>query len=115
MIGTIISIAVLAVAVVATLAEYWQEITCWIKACIQAVKAFVEGILIGFKVFIERLDNGLKEISKHYSKDGNQWFETTKTRKISTDEVPSDILAQAQYYRETDITDEYNEQLKLAQ
>lgn len=117
MLGTIISVvafAAAAVTVVATLAEYWQQIVSWLDQCIKTVKKIVEGVVYGFKVFVQKTGEAIKEISKHYSKDGDQWTLTTQTKLISQDEVPEEILAKAYYNRETDITDEVEEQLELA-
>lgn len=117
MVGTIISVvafAAAAVTLVATLAEYWQQIVSWLDSCIKAVKKLVEGIVYGFKVFIKKVSEAIKEISKHYSKEGNQWTETIQTRVISEDEVPEEIMAKARYNKETDITDDVEEQLELA-
>ncbi len=111
---TVVAFIGAAATLVATLAEYWQELVEWVKKCINAVKKLIEGIVYGFKVFITKVSEAIKEISKHYSKEGNQWTETIQTRVISADEVPDEILAKARYNKETDITEDMEEQLELA-
>ena len=60
------------------------------------------------------MHEGVKEISRHYSKVGQQWEETTVTRVVSESEVPSEILERARANEELDITDELEMQLESA-
>ena len=99
-------------AVVGTVAHYWNEITSWLKRAIDKVKTIVKGIVYGCKVLARKISEGFKEISRHYSKKGTQWEETTVTRTIPESEVPPDILAKVGY-EETDLSDEYEEVLTL--
>lgn len=104
--------AVLTTAAIGTIAYFWNEITSWLKRAIAKVKEIVSGIVYGTKVLAKKLDEGLKEISKHYSKNGTQWEETTVTKTIPESEVPPEILAKVGY-SETDLTDDYQEVLEL--
>ena len=80
--------------------DYWQK-----------VQQLVEGIVYGCKVFVKKLQEGVKEISRHYSKVDQHWQETTVTKIISESEVPPEILARAKASEELDITDELEMQL----
>ncbi|MCR5123273.1 MAG: hypothetical protein K6B74_12745 [Ruminococcus sp.] len=100
-------------AVVGTVAHYWEEITSWLTKAIEKVKRVVEGIVYGCKVLAQKIKEGFKEISRHYSKKGTQWEETTVTRKIPESEVPPEILEKVGY-EETDLSDDYEEALELS-
>lgn len=101
------------IAGVSLIARFWNNITEWIKKATQKVIEVVQTAVLGFKVFIKKLAEGFKEISKHYSKNGVKWQETIVTREIPIDEVPDEILEKAGY-NETDITDEYEMALRNA-
>ena len=112
LVGKILAAGVTVAAVAGTVAHYWNEITSWLKKAINKVKEVVKGIVYGTKVFARKLAEGFKEISKHYSKKGTQWEETTVTRTIDESEVPPEILAKVGRY-ETDLTNEYAEAMEL--
>ncbi len=63
---------------------------------------------------MQKVKEGAKEISRHYSKVDQHWEETTVTRVVSESEVPREILERADAYRELDITDELEMQLASA-
>lgn len=65
-------------------------------------------------MFIEKMSDGVKEISRHYSKVADHWEETIVTTRVSESEVPPEILKRAQQYEEMDITDELEMQLENA-
>lgn len=113
MIGSfLLGAAILAVGV-GLLAKFWDSITLWLQRAAKAVKNAISGVVYGCTVFVRKLREGLKEISKHYSKKGTKWEETTVTRQISESEVPEEIRNRASYSQDTDITDECNEQMEL--
>ena len=105
--------AVLTTAVIGTIAYFWNEITSWLRRAIAKVKEVVSGIVYGVKVFARKMSEGYREISRHYSKEGAQWKETTVTRPISEEEVPPEIRAKVGT-QETDLTDEYSQALEVA-
>ena len=72
------------------------------------------GIVYGCRVFVKKIHEGVKEISRHYSKVDQHWEETTVTRVVSESEVPSEILERARANEELDITDELEMQLESA-
>ena len=92
---------------------YWNNIISWLKKAINKVKEIVEGVVYGTKVFIKKMKEAIKEISKHYSRDElGRWTETTVTREIPESEVPEEIRKKAMYMNEeVDITDELEMQL----
>lgn len=100
------------IAGVGLLAAFWNEITSWLKRAVEKVKEIVSGIHYGVTVFVKKLREGMKEISKHYSKKGTQWEETTVTRTISESEVPDEIKQKARLNEEVEITKEL--ELELA-
>lgn len=94
---------------------FWNDLITFLKKAINKVKQLVDGIVYGSKVFIKKFYEGFKEISRHYSKVGETWQETTITKTISADKVPPEILERARYQNyEVDITDELEMQLTSA-
>lgn len=102
------------VAGVGLVALFWNELIDFLKKAVSKVKKMVAGIVYGFKVFVRKIREGVKEISKHYSKVDNHWEETTVTREIPESEVPPEILKRANANTEIDITDELEMELKNA-
>ncbi len=95
------------------LAEFWDDINDWIKKQVERLKRTA---VKGVKVFIKKVKEFYQEILKIYRQEGGEWIERTEIRekKISEDEVPKEIRDKAKNGNETDITEEYEEQLKLA-
>ena len=92
---------------------YWNNIIDWLKRAITKVQSLVNHVVYGTKVFIQKINEGIKEISKHYSQDEyGRWKETVVTREIPASEVPEEIRKKAKYMNElVDITDELELQL----
>lgn len=93
-------------------AVFWNDIVSFLKKAVNKVKELVSGVVYGFKVFVKKISEGIKEISRHYSKVGQQWQETTITRNVSESEVPEEIRNKAMYSEELDITDELEMKLQ---
>ena len=95
------------------LSEFWNDITEWVKRQLERIKRTV---VKGVKVFIKKVREFYQEIVKIYRQEGGEWIERTEIRekKIPEDEVPKEIRDKARNGNETDITEEYEEQLKLA-
>lgn len=112
MIGAIL----LGASIAAIVGIFWEEIVEWLKICVEKIKKIVAGIWYGVKVFLSKVGENVSQISRHYSKEGDQWYVTQETRKISQNDVPMDILDKMRRSRaaETDITDEIEEKLELA-
>ncbi len=102
------------IAGVGIVAAFWNDIVNFLKKAAQKVRQIVEGVVYGFTVFVKKMYEGVKEISRHYSKVEQHWEETTITRVISESEVPPEILERANSYEELDITDELEMQLESA-
>lgn len=113
-----IETALIIMAAVVGLSVFWSEVVNFLKDTVRRVKEAVEGILFGTKVFVRKMHEMVQEIVRHYSKSGNEWIETTYTRKVPPDEVPSDILKKAKKAEkkneEADITQELEMELKGA-
>lgn len=95
-------------------AAFWNDLRDFLKRAVRKVQQIVAGVVYGFKVFVMKLREGVKEISRHYSKVGQHWEETTITQTISESEVPPEILARANANVELDITKEMEMQLTNA-
>ena len=102
------------------LALFWNELVDFVKEAGRMVKKAIKAIFYGVKVFVKKLNDAIQEISRYYSQlSENQWRETTYTRTVSPDEVPSDILdkanraakKRAKKDRVVDVTDELEMQL----
>jgi len=102
------------IAGVGIVATFWNELVSFLKKAVQKVREMVAGVLYGFKVFVKKLREGVKEISRHYSKVDQHWEETTVTKTIPESEVPPEILERAQANVELDITDELEMELTNA-
>lgn len=102
------------IAGVGIVAAFWNDLVNFLKKAVQKVRQLVEGIVYGCKVFVKKLWEGVKEISRHYSKVDQHWEETTITKVISESEVPPEILERARANEELDITDELEMQLESA-
>ncbi len=105
--------AVLAAGVVGLVATFWNDILDFLRRAVQKVKAVVQGVLHGSKIFLKKMREAVQEISRHYSKVGNRWQETIVTRTVSESEIPEEILQKARLNQEYDITDELEMQLEV--
>lgn len=56
--------AVITAAAVGIVAAFWQDLLDFLKKAINRVRQMVEGILYGSRVFIRKLAEGYREISK---------------------------------------------------
>ena len=102
------------IAGVGIVAAFWNDLVSFLKKAVEKVRQVVAGIVYGSKVFLKKLSEGVKEISRHYSKVDQHWEETTVTKIVSESDVPAEILARANGYQELDITDELEMQLTSA-
>ena len=114
MILTTLLLGAAIIAGVGIVAAFWNDLVKFLKKAIQKVRQLVEGIVYGCKVFVRKIREGIKEISRHYSKVDQHWEETTVTKTISESEVPPEILERARASEELDITDELEMQLESA-
>ena len=96
------------------LATFWNDIRNFLKSAVEKVRSIVSGVVYGCKVFIKKLSEGVKEISRHSSKVEQHWEETTVTRTVPESEVPPEILKRAESSNEVDVTDELEMQLESA-
>lgn len=104
-----------AVGVGAVLATFWDEIVDWLKKTIVKVQEAIRRAIIGFTVFLKKVNHFIKEISKHYSKnEQGRWQETIVTKEVNENDVPPEIRAKLEKIpssSELDISSEM--QLKL--
>ncbi len=96
--------AIGAATVLVTLLDYfYDDIILWLKQVGEIAKQKIQGVLIGCKTFINVgkavLKAASKEISKNYSKIGDQWQVTEVERTVSADKVPEEIYQQAESTR----------------
>lgn len=113
-----IQAAMIIMATVIGLSVFWADAVNFLKDTVRRVKEAVDAVLFGTKVFLRKTHEMVEEIVRHYSKAGNEWIETTYTRKVPPNEVPSDILKKAKKAEkkneEADITEELEMELKGA-
>lgn len=114
MILTGLLLGAVALAGIGIVAAFWNDLVSFLKKAVNKVKQIVNGIVYGCKVFVRKLSEGVKEISRHYSKVDQHWEETTVTRTINESEVPPEILERANRGQDLDITDELEMQLESA-
>ncbi len=92
--------AIGAAFVISTLLDlFYDDIIKWLKVIGQVAKKVVQGTLIGCKTFINAgratLRTVGKEISRNYSKVGEQWQVTEVERNVSADKIPDEIYQQS--------------------
>ena len=99
----------LGAVIVGIVAAFWDELLDFVKKGLKKVKRTVELL----KVFVQKVQNGVKEIVRYYSRAGQKWEETTITRTISEDELPEEIRNKKSYKKnkETEITEELENML----
>ncbi len=99
-------LATIGAAVIITLLDkFYDDIIKWLKViCDVITKKVVQGVLIGCKTFIDlgraTLRTVGKEISKNYSKVGEQWQVTEITRDVPAEKIPDEI------YEKSALTDD---------
>lgn len=98
----------------ALIATFWKEIISWIQRAAAKVRERIGHVVYGVRVFVKKMSEAVKEISKHYSKsEAGQWNETIVTREVPESEIPKDILQKANRSSgEVDISNEL--ELKLS-
>lgn len=92
--------AVGAAVIISSLIDmFYDDIIKWLKTIGQVAKKVVQGVLIGCKTFINvgraTLRTAGKEISKNYSKVGEQWQVTEVSRDVPPDKIPDEIYQQS--------------------
>ena len=102
--------AIIGIGLIAT---FWNDILDFLKKAARKVKEVVKGFLYGSKVFLKKMREGVKEITKHYSKVNDRWEETIVSRTVPASEIPEEILQKARMNEEYDITDELEMQLEV--
>lgn len=117
MILTALLLGAVAIAGVGIAAAFWNDLVAFLKKAIEKVQEVVAGIVYGTKVFLRKIGEAFKEVSRHYSKVDDHWQETIVTREIPANKVPDEILARANALsngQELDISDELEMQLESA-
>ena len=93
--------AIGAATVIVTLLDmFYDDIINWLREIGKVAERVVQGTLIGCKTFINVAKATIramgKEISKNYSKVGNQWQVTEVERSVSADQIPDEIYQKAE-------------------
>ena len=103
----------LGAVIVGIVAAFGDELLDFVKKGLKKVRKVINGTIEGVKIFVKKLQDGVKEIAKYYSKAGQKWEETTITRTISEDELPEEIRNKKSYKKnkETEITEELENML----
>lgn len=96
---------------------YWEEIKEWLCSFVKKLKSIFltikEGIIHAAGVFVQKVKDIYAAIKhKLYYKEQGQWIEETTTRKIPESELP-DFVKRKISHQEVDMTDEFEEELKL--
>lgn len=95
--------AIGAATVIATLLDmFYDDIIKWLREIGKVAERVIQGTLIGCKTFINVAKSVVraagKEISKNYSKVGDQWQVTEVERSVSAEQIPDEILQKADAY-----------------
>lgn len=114
MILTTLIMGITAIAVVSVITAFWSEVFNWVKRAITKVKEIISGVHKGVSVFIKKMREAAKEISKHYSKVGTKWQETIVEKNIQYRDLPEEIRQKVRNDSiEYDISDELSDELEL--
>lgn len=92
--------AIGAATVIATLIDkFYDDIIKWLQQIGTVAKRVVQGTLIGCKTFVNVAKAAIraagKEISKNYSKVGDQWQVTEVERTVNANQIPDEIYQKA--------------------
>ena len=106
--------------IIEALTALWQKFVSWLRKGLEKVKQIVNSLIRGAEVFLEKVDNMFKRISKYYSKtDEGKWRVDTvvKQKLIPLEDVPEEIRMKAARAVEgsiIDISDDVDRTLELA-
>ena len=98
----------------ALVVSFWDEIIDFMRSFARAVKEKLRRFKHGVQVLAEKLGEKIGFKTKAYYEKDNEWYEETTTRKINKSEVPDYIMKKIQSKRSTDVTDDFENELKLA-
>ena len=92
---------------------FWNSIITYLKAAIAKVSKAIHAVILGVRVFLRKISDGIIQITKNYSQNAEtkKWKETIVKRKLNENEVPKDIRDRIIMEDEFDITDELELQL----
>ncbi len=94
------------------LATFWNNIINWLKRVYKKLETVIKGVLHGSRIFMKKMGEAVKEISKNYSKVGTKWQETIVDKNIALNEVPDEYLNKMSVNnREYEFSDELEMQL----
>lgn len=94
-------------------AKFWNSIVSWMKRVYEKIRGMVQGVIQGSTIFLKKMKEAAKEISKHYAKVGTKWQETTVEKTIAIHEIPDEYLKKMSVNnREYEFTDELEMQLQ---
>ncbi len=89
-------LAIGGLVVTSLIEQFYCSLTNWLKTLPEKLKKATPGILIGCKTFVdgvrERIRNGMVEISRNYSKVGDEWHMVSAERVVGMNEVPAEIV-----------------------
>ena len=95
------------------LSKFLSAFLNWLKQLPDLLKGQIKGELWGTKTFVNT-GNG-QEISENYSLDSaKQWHKTTLSRMVDIDNIPEEIKRRALNSSKVEITDDLEQELKLA-
>ncbi len=61
------------IAGVGIVATFWNDLVNFLKKAMQKVSEMVSGVVYGCKVFLKKMREGAKEISRNYTKVDQNW------------------------------------------
>ena len=64
----------------------------WISNGLKKMQETIKGIIFGFKQFAQKVKNKFHQITRHYSKDNDKWYETEVRRTTDVSNVSADML-----------------------
>lgn len=69
-----------------------RDLVDWISKGLKKVQEVIKGIVYGFKQFAQKIKGKFTQITRHYSKDKDQWYETEVRRTTDVENVSEDMM-----------------------
>lgn len=93
---------------------FFNKFRNWILKTGEKIKNCLRGILLGVKLYVQKIGGGLfRKITSHFANNNGVLEETRTQKKISAEEVPPEFKKLAELHERADLTNQFNEQLQV--
>lgn len=93
---------------------FFSKFRNWILKTGEKIKNLIQGILLGVKLYVQKLAGGIyRKITSHFTNNNGVLEETRTQKKIPAEEVPPEFIELAELHERADLTNQFNEQLQV--